>query len=279
MGTVYLNAICAQKTLGAVKDESFRDLAARCRGAYYLGSIAEELFCFFDCFSKEENTWIRDIASQLKNEGIALFDDIKKYIGKAPAADRDVLKAYLAGMAADYTCDYRIGGYLDTVIPAGGSRTRRNEAAVKLECCLLKDTKDPVDLKGALEGLTADQTLAIERMYAAVIGEKRRQIIPDGIIADCVAKLIKALGQKKSILPIPRPGKEFCWAPADDRDGILNSDHRKWTDRGGETANYSLQEMIGYAARDASGIVVKLTQAADRAIPTESCEFLFRKLN
>ena len=41
MGTVYLNAICAQKTLGAVKDEAFRDLAARCRGAYYLGSIAE----------------------------------------------------------------------------------------------------------------------------------------------------------------------------------------------------------------------------------------------
>ena len=279
MGTVYLNAICAQKALGAVKDETFRDLTGRFPGAYYLGSIAEELFCFFDCFSKEENTWIRDIASLLKNEGVALFDDVKKYIGKAPAADRDILKAYLAGMASDYTCDYHTGNYLDTVIPREATRTKKNEAAVKVDCCLLGDTKDPVDLRAALEGITAEQAGAIERMYAAVINEKKRQIIPEGIVSDCVAKLVKALGQKKSILPIPMPGKEFCWAPCDDKDGILNSEHRKWTDRGGETANYSLPEMIGYAARDASRIVVKLTQAAERAVPTESCEFLFRKLN
>ncbi|MBO4361016.1 MAG: hypothetical protein J5822_09080 [Eubacteriaceae bacterium] len=278
MGTVYLNAACAAKTLGAVKDPSFIDLIGKNAGAYYLGSIAEELLCFFDCFSKEENTFVRGIASELKSEGVPLFNKMKNYIGKAPAPERDVLKAYLAGMAADYACDYRTSGYLATIMPSGGTRSEMNEAAVKLDCCVMKEAKELPDLKAALEGIGPEGALAIEKMYSDVINEKRRIIIPDGIIADCLQKLIKALGQKKSLLPIPRPGKEFCYSPCEDTGDLMNSKHRKWTDTNGDISNFSLPEMMGYAARDASKLAVKLLGAADRAIPEENCEFLFRNL-
>lgn len=278
MGTVYLNAVCAAKTLSAARNESFRELIGKYPGAYYLGSIAEELFCFFDCFSREENTWIRDIASKLGDGGVALFDDMKNYIGKAPAAEKDVLRAYFAGMATDFACDYRTGGYLSTVIPSGLDRTHLNEEYVKLDCCLMKECPDAAGLRDNLSTLTEEQMKAIEKMYSAVISEKRRIIIPEGIVSDCVQKLIRALGQKKSILPIPKPGREFSYSPCDDRDDVLNLSHRKWTDLNGDVTNFSLPEMIGYAVRDASKLTVKLLEAADRAIPTESCEFLFRNL-
>jgi len=147
-----------------------------------------------------------------------------------------------------------------------------------VDSAVLGSAPDVPALPRLLGSIPEKECLAIEKMYSVLIEEKKRAIIPDGIVKDCCGKLVKALSQKKSLLPIPRPGKEFVYTPSKDEEDLLNTSHRRWTDPSGDSCNFSVPEMCGYAVRDAKKLLVKLGEAIGRGIAGESCEFLFRNL-
>lgn len=275
MGTVYLNTVCADRTIGALKNEETKKFIEKYRNIYYLGSLSNEILLFFDAFSKEENTWLRDISSMLSGLGSGKFDTIKKYIGKAPKEEKDVLTAYALGMAVNYTVGYRTKSYTDSILKGETDRARVNAVNVKIDNAFLGgEDIDPSFLEG-IASIDAKDLLIIEKMYSQMIQSMRREIIPDGILAECVQRLAKALTQKKSLLPIPRPGKEFVYKKEKD-DTVLNTAHARWTDGDGIICNFSLPEMVNYAKNDSVKLLPKLHEAIGRAISSESTEFLFR---
>lgn len=275
MGTVYLNTVCADRTIGALKNEDTKNFIERYKNVFYLGSLSNELLLFFDAFSKEENTWLRDVSGMLSNLDKSRFDTLKKYIAKAPKEEREVLTAYVLGMAVNFTVGYRAKDYLDTKVKGETGRNKLNELWVKIDNAFLgNEDIDPSFLSG-IASIDAKDLLAIEKMYSSVIQSMRREIIPDGIIGECVQRLNKALTQKKALLPIPRPGKEFVYGKAKD-DALMNTAHAKWTDRDGTICNFSLPEMINYAKNDAVKLLPKLCDSLLSGIASESTEFLFR---
>ncbi len=277
MITVYSNSICAQHVLNKIKDEKTKEFLNSHMPVYVFGSISYSILEAFDIFSREPNTWIRNLENTLENSGNRFLDICKKYIAKEPKENKDNLCAYLTGCALHKTFEYRTGAYLRYTLKDISETKAQNEASVRLDCAYCTEEQQSFDFADVLEQLSEKEIISIESMYRFAINELQREIIPENILADCVTKLKKALTQKKSIFK--KSGREFVYAPLKDS-ALLNSEHKSWNDpqNTAEKNNFSYPELIAYAERDSLKTLPKFLSLVQRELNTESCEFLFRNM-
>ncbi len=277
MITIYSNAICAQKVLNKIKDENTKNFLSSHMPVYMFGSVSYSILEAFDIFSKEPNTWIRNLENTIAQSGNKFFDICKKYIAKAPKDEKDILCAYLSGCALHKALVYRTAPYLKYALKDISDIKPQNETVVKLDCAYCTEEKQTFDFANVLEQLSAKEIVSIENMYRFLINELQREIIPENILEDCVAKLKKALTQKKSIFK--KAGREFIYAPLNDPE-ILNAAHKNWNDpqNPAEKNNFSYPELVAYAERDSVKTLPKFLALVQRALANESCEFLFRNM-
>lgn len=275
MLTVLSNIICADNTAEKIKEDEIRDLLKQNYNIYRLGSLSYNLLYFYDAFSKTENTWVRNCAKSIEDYGVKYFDLAKKYISKANKSDIPALNAYVLGSAVHFILKYRTNPYVSYITKGINERTLLNEKAVKTDCALLNYfNKEMSDIRDITD-ISENDIKVIEGLYRYLISEIKKEIIPDGLIADCINKLNKAITQKKSILP--HPGKEFVYKAAADTENILNENHLTWSDPANdcEKSNFSYPQLISYAQKDCNKALPKLYTALFTSA-SQSCEFVFR---
>ncbi len=277
MITVYSNVICAKNTLTSIKDEKIKDFLTANEPIFLLGAISYNLFCAFDIFSKEENTWLKSIRTNFSENKNEFFDIAKKYISKSPKDEKDMLTAYLTGAAIHRVFTHYTMPYLNYLTKDIANKKDENLIAIKLDCALATKNDEPLCFNEVLTQISPEQKCAVEKMYSYVIKQMQREIIPDEIISECIDKLNKALTQRKSIFK--RIGSEFVYTKTNDF-SILNETHTRWCDPQNpqENNSFSYTELVSYAQRDCIKTIPKFYALTQRALSTESCEFLFRNM-